>query len=47
MSLNDDHYDGCDGIEYYDTCPFAEEIHGDTTECLCCDCRRYQCALEI
>jgi len=30
------------------TCPFAEEIYGDTTTlCNCCDECAYQCAMDI
>ena len=28
-------------------CPFASEIHGDESECDCCDDCRYQCAMDI
>jgi hypothetical protein len=30
------------------TCPFAEEIHGDSeSKCNCCDDCTYQCAMDI
>lgn len=29
------------------TCPFAEEIHNDYTECNCCDQCCHNCAMEI
>ena len=30
------------------TCPFSEEIHGDSeTMCNCCDECTYQCAMDI
>lgn len=28
-------------------CPFAEDIHGDDTECLCCEECRYNCWADI
>lgn len=49
MTENDTLKCGCgnDG-ESSHTCPFKEEINGDSeTECNCCDDCKHQCAMDI
>ena len=42
------HYVGKDAeVIQPHTCPFAEEIHGRTDLCNCCEECTYQCAMDI
>ncbi len=37
----------CGDCNGYDTCPWREEVEGDTSECNCCDTCRQICAENI
>lgn len=37
----------CDGIEYMQIDPFGQEIYGDNSLHLMCDCQAYERAMDI
>lgn len=50
MSEKTEREPGCECETTYesDTCPYAEEIHGDSeTQCTCCAQCRHNCAMSI